>query len=173
MNFWAQTKVFAFIRSPDWFIIKLLEHQKCSLHWAEPRNKIFSIYAIQPWKAFRKIKNWKRSAWMEMPKRELRVHVYQWISENSINICSIFFPPTECVLWFQLDSRNISFFFLLFCSSICCNDCDWKEEFKRKKSRKKWDQIFAKKLLSSSIYFSIPLIFLKEFWVLFPIPLFR
>lgn len=126
-------------------------------------------------KAFREIKNWKCISTHRIDEtlsNELRVResVYQRISENSINICSNFPPPLPRKMCFVIFNwiRVKHFFFFLFSffssQSICCSDCDSKGMFRRRKKkggRNPRSNICEKLLSSSSINFSIPLIFLK------------
>lgn len=114
------------------------------------RRHRFMLHSLE--KAFREIKNWKHLN--RKSRNEKCVCVYQW---NSINICSIpfFYPMKMCC-----DFNWIRETFLLFVAIIAIQK---KSEFKRKRNHEKNEIKYLRKNFSSpSIYFSIPLSFLKE-----------
>lgn len=116
-------------RSPEWLTTMLPRICKMlSLHWAKPRSSPSAptIYVVQPWKAFSKIKSWEKN----FAERELRERLPVCTNESERFNQYLFNFPTK----FRCDFNRIQEAFFL--PSICCNDCDSKEEFKRKKEKK-------------------------------------
>lgn len=94
-------------RSPEWLTTMLPRICKMlSLHWAKPRSSpsARTIYVVQPWKAFSKIKSWEKNFGERAGTAWAPACVYQWIRK----IQSIFAQfPDEILLWFQPDSKSI------------------------------------------------------------------